>query len=144
MCVIAATRPSTFCPMTLMGNCEGYAIRDSWRGMSAAVMTSSPRLRQLIASQQLGVHRSRRARSHRFAVQRRDGQHFFGGGRQQQFIGFQNLLAADPSQLEWNAGVARNFFDQAIANTFEYEVVLGRSEQLSALDDPHVAGCGFT
>ena len=31
MVVMACTRPSTRCPMTLMGNSEGYSISDSWR-----------------------------------------------------------------------------------------------------------------
>src|SRR6478752_3571014 len=40
-CVTAVTNPSTLAPITLMGNCDGYSIRDSLRASTGAMVVVS-------------------------------------------------------------------------------------------------------
>ena len=51
-------------------------------------------------------------------VQQRDGQHFFGGGRQQQLVSGQYLSTGDTSQLKANASAGAQLFKQAVAYAF--------------------------
>src|SRR5688572_13999993 len=110
--VMACTKPSALVPITLMGNCEGYSISDSLRGSrgAASVLMFKARfglsgrggslLGALVARMQLFIDRAGLAVSNGLAVQRGDGEHFLGGGREQQLVGAENLIARNAAQLE--------------------------------------------
>src|SRR5674476_657682 len=96
--VIACTNPSTLRPMSLIGNSDGYSIRDSARGwsgvgigvaltrqMDSSLGTGSTGSRSqaglfnglLISRVQFLVDRAGLARTHGFPVQRGHRQHLF-------------------------------------------------------------------
>src|SRR5699024_4747863 len=114
-------------PMTLMGKRHGNS-----RMVSRSVDPEEPEFVSSVLIIMLPV-------ALRLSVKGHDGQYFFGGRAQHEFIGALHFLFGNGACFKVNTAFCCQLFEQAVADAFEDEVVARGCQEHAITHYPDVA-----